>query len=80
MNVVRNTILKKNSKMSKRMAAGERSVDRLIVNSVIRLSVYSSGCSFARCSVCAFVCVSVLSIAPSFAQFFLLLVGLNMTL
>ena len=38
--------------------AGERSVDRLIVNSVIELSVCSLGCSFAQASVCSFVCVS----------------------
>ena len=34
---------------------GERSVDHLIVNSVIRLSVCSSGCSFACSSPDAFV-------------------------
>ena len=33
-------------------------MDRLIVNSVIRLSVRSSGCSFARAYACSFVCVS----------------------
>ena len=33
-------------------------MDRLIVNSVIRLFVRSLGCSFAQASVCSFVCVS----------------------
>ena len=37
---------------------GGRSVDRLIVNSVIRLSIRSLGFSFARVSVCSFVCAS----------------------
>ena len=35
---------------------GERSVDHLIVNSVIRLSVCSSGCSLACSSPDPFVC------------------------
>ena len=38
--------------------AVERPVDRLIVNSVIRLSVRSLGCSFAQVSACSFVCAS----------------------
>ena len=38
--------------------AVECSVDRLFVNSVIRLSVRPLGCSFARSSACSFVCVS----------------------
>ena len=38
--------------------AGKRSVDSLIVNSVIRLSVSSLGFSFTQASVCSFVCVS----------------------
>ena len=37
---------------------GERSVDRLFVNSIIRPSVRTFGCSFVRASVCSFVCVS----------------------
>ena len=37
---------------------GERSVDRLFVSSIIRPSVRPFGCSFARASVCSFVCVS----------------------
>ena len=58
--------------------AGERSVDRLIVNSVSRRSVRSLGCSFARASVCSFVCVSGLFSCSSFAQFFSLFMGINM--
>ena len=38
--------------------ADVRSVDRLIVNSVIRLSVRSLGCSFAGVSAGSFVCAS----------------------
>ena len=56
----------------------ERSVDRLIFNSVIRLSVCFSGYSFARSSACAFVCIFGLLFVPPFAQFFLLFMGINM--
>ena len=38
--------------------AGERSVARLIFHVVIRLSVRSLGCSFARVSAFSFVCAS----------------------
>ena len=51
---------------------GARSVNRLLSNSVIRLSVRSLGCSLTRASVCSFVCASGLyhcSVAPPFTQF-----------
>ena len=38
--------------------AGGRSLDRLVVNSVITLSVRSLGCLFARVSARSFVCAS----------------------
>ena len=48
-------------------------MDHLIINSVIRLSVRSLGCSFAWASVCSFVCVSGLfrcsSICPVLLAF-----------
>ena len=56
-------------------------MDSLIIKSVIRLSVRSLGCSFARASAWSFVCVSgcsVVSVVPPFAQFFLLFMGINM--
>ena len=53
--------------------ADERSVDRLIVDSVIRLSVRSLGYPLVR-SFALRVC----SVVPPFAQFFLLFMGINM--
>ena len=48
-------------------------MDRLIVNSVIRLSVLSLGLPFVR-SFAFLVC----SVVPPFVQLFLLFMGLNM--
>ena len=56
----------------------ECSVDRLIVNSVIRLSVCFTGYSFARSFACTFVAFLVSSVVPPFAQFFLLFMGINL--
>ena len=53
--------------------AGERSVDRLFVNSVIRPSVRPLGLPFAR-SFAFLVC----SVVLPFAQVFLLSMGINM--
>ena len=53
--------------------AGERSVDRLIVNSIIRLSIRSLGFPLVR-SFAFLVC----SVVSPFAQFFLLFMGINM--
>ena len=53
--------------------ASERWVDRLIVNSVIRLSLRSLGLPFVH-SFAFLVC----SVVPPFAQFFLLFMGVNM--
>ena len=52
-------------------------MDRLIVNSVIRLPVRSLGYSFSQASVCSFAFL-VCSVVPPFAEFSLLFIGLNM--
>ena len=52
-------------------------MDRLIVNSVIRLSVRPLGCSLGLPFVRSFAFL-VCSVVPPFAQFFLLFTGINM--
>ena len=54
-------------------------MDRLIVNSVILLSVYSAPeLPFAGSSTCTFVCVSGLLVWFSFHRSSLLFIGINM--